>query len=451
MARLYRLGAAFLAILLSMGSAVSAQDADNAEAIQSLTDERREILLYGIDSQVLELIDDLREERDTSLIGEVYAAFKMTRNPRVKASILSFLQEMEFRGADEDALAIVEDFDDRDPELLLSAVRYLSDGASPEHATALKPLLESQNLEVVRAAVKAVGLAGGEGTGELLLSYLEDRDFPERIKPEIILALGDLKDPSVIPALVDILENTGEESTWRRYACASLGKIGDPSVLPVIESVLFDEDANLRAYAVGALRYFDTDDIVPMLIAGLKDSFWRVRVSAAQGLGEKRAVQATPILIFKAEKDPEMNVRQQAVRALGEIADTEAFEFLRSYYERDVTPLGLRILAAEILAEKNLSESLEVFKKVIFENWERENSKILERSAYFLSLAESPELEGLYSKFLDSGELVIIIYGIRGVARNDMGSLKGRIEQFAEEGNHRSIRKAALAALDQMG
>lgn len=260
--------------------------------------------------------------------------------------------------------------------------------------------------------------------------------------------MGDLKEPVAVDRLIEILEDENENPTWRRYACASLGKIGDETALPVIEKVLYDEDAMLRSYAVGSLQYFSGSEVVQLLSAALKDSFWRVRVSAAKGLAEMKAAAAAPILIFKAEKDPEMNVRIEAVRALGAIADSQSLDALREFYSKDLTPSALRTLSAEILAEKDLLASIDLFKKVIDKHWGKDSSRILEYTAQILSRTESDHLEEFYARFLDSGELVVMIYGIRGIAKNKVVGLKEAVEKLSGEGNHRSIRKEALAALE---
>ena len=43
-----------------------------------------------------------------------------------------------------------------------------------------------------------------------------------------------------------------------------------------------------------------------------------------------------------------------------------------------------------------------------------------------------------------------MIYGIRGIERNSIVSMKEAVEKLAEEGNHRSVRKAALSALEML-
>ena len=437
-----------LTILFQPVYAQETKEEKEKEKIQSLTEERRELLLYGIDNQVIELINDLTDEKDELLSGEVLAAYKLNRNPKVRSEIFDYFAEINFRGAMDEALAVVDSYEDRPSELITSAIRYLADEPFQGLSAHLAPLLDAADQETARVAIKGIGLSGDDKAAVKLLEILDDRDYEPNLKPEIILALGELKEPIAVPRLIEILEDENENSTWRRYACASLGKIGDRTALPAIEKVLYDEDSILRSYAVGSLKYFAGPEILQLLTAALKDSFWRVRVSAAQGLAEMNAAEAVPILIFKAEKDPEMNVRIEAVRALGAIADSPSLKALRGFYGKDLTPQPLRVLSAEILAKKDLAASLELFKTVIDKHWGKDTTRILEKTAQILSRTESALLASFYSRFIDSGELVIMIYGIRGIAKNHVVTLKEAIEELAKEGNHRSIRKEALAALE---
>ena len=443
-----RLFLALTAAVLAAGT-ISAEETGE-EKIRSITEERRELLLYGIDDQVIELIATLMDEKNEILAGEVFAAYKMTRNPRMRIQILKYFREIDFAGAREEALVVVDSFEDQPSQLVSEAIMYLTRGGSLEDlGERFVPLLDAADEEVARMAIKGIGLSRIETGAQKLLELLDDGDYPSNLKPEIILALGDLKNPAALPRLQEILEDEGENPVWRRYACASLGKIGDETALPAIEKVLYDQDAMLRSYAVGSLQYFDTDKVADLLVAALRDSFWRVRLSAAQGLGKMEAVEAVPILIFKAEKDPEMNVRIEAVRALGAIADGPSLDALGRFYRQELTPVTLRIISAEILAEKDLPNSLELFKNVMDKHWGKDSTRILERTAQILSRAESPLLEPFYARFLDSGEMVVMIYGIRGIAKNKLVSLKDAVEKLSGEGNHRSIRKEALAALEQ--
>ena len=422
---------------------------EEGEKIQSLREERREILLYGIDSQVLEIIGQLRDEKDPSLLDDVFTSFKLTINPTVKAAAFQLFEDLDYFGAVDDALTILSDYVEYEEALVTASIRYLTKEPKPEHAEVMLPLIDSNDKTIARAAIAGIGKSGaGLEYVELLLDRLRDPEFAKESKPELILALGNLKHPQAVEPLMEILDDDEEEPTWRRYSCDALGKIGDRRALPAIKRAMVDDDTILRAYAVYAIRYFPDNDVTQVLMQALRDSFWRVRVQAAQGLGELRVTSAVHILEFKARKDPEMRVREEAIRALAAIETETSLDVLRNMYSDRFFTQSLRLLAVNELVKRDLTNSISTIELVVQEEWSKRNSKILERTAFALSTAETAGLKNLYIRFITSDSLALIIHGIRGIERNSFLELKTDIEQLSTEGNHRSVRKAALSALE---
>jgi HEAT repeat protein len=253
-----------------------------------------------------------------------------------------------------------------------------------------------------------------------------------------------------IDILIEILEDVDEEKSWRWTACEALGKIGSTDALAVIEQTMQDKDTYLRAYAVKALAGFDTAEVEDELIQSLKDSFWRVRVSAAEALGERKSKNAVNILIYKAKKDPENNVKVAAVKALGQIADADSMEFLRELFKKSTTVQSLRTVAAEIIIREDLKASLDTINVVLSEEWEKENSAVLSYTCKFLSKTEYSELEQIFERMLNHKDLAIKIYGIRGIQLNGFTAQKERLESLTKEGVNNAVRKAALGALEQL-
>ena len=458
-----------LALVLTVVSPLLADDSEEEAQITSVRAERREILLYGIDTQVLEVLKKIEEERDELLLDDIFVTYKITKNPRIKIAAIEVFDTLEYFDPLDDVLEIITDWEVEDSSLVVRAIDYVSHERNDLIADSILPLTDVIDAAIARAAVQAIGRVGSEIHADALLERFESSDFETDLKPTIILAFGELKSNTVVDALIDILDNPDEDMTWRRYACDSLGKIADPRAIPAIERALVDEDAMLRAYAVSSIRYFEDQNIAPALMQGLRDSFWRVRVSAARALGELGAESALPILGFKARMDPETNVREEAIRAIGSIGATgsaKAFDTIREYYEDRTFPLALRITCVELLTKYDSSGSVDAFTRVITRELAERDSKILERTAYFLSLIDvksdddgkipsgqvvtAEELKTYYEQFLSSKNLVLTIYGIRGAERNEISSLKETIQSLSEEGNHRSIRRAAIGALENL-
>lgn len=438
-------------ILVAATLTITFASGQESEEVRSIRDERIDTLLFGIDSQIIEVIESVAVERDELLLDTVYAAFKLSKNPSVRIAAIEAFEKLDFRAALAEVVDIVADYENQDTNLVVRAIGFISKERDASVADSLLPLVTSIKSEISSAAIRGVGRTGGSAHAEALLAHFDDTNFESNLKPEIILAFGALESAAVVESLIEILNDPEQEMTWRRYACDALGKIADSRGLPAIERALGSEDAMLRAYAISSVRYFADQEIIPLLEQGLRDSFWRVRVSAAQALGTLQASASIPILDFKARRDPEANVREEAIRALAEIGSSEAFDLLRQYFEDDLFPDALRVTAVEMLTDRDPENSIASFKTVLDAEWDkRDKSRILERTGFFLSLTEHPNLDPLYSRLLDSGEIVLTIYGIRGIERNGLAAQKDRIESLAGEGTHRSIRREAIAALENL-
>lgn len=424
------------------------EDKDEKEKIVSQNDERREILKYGIDSEIISLLGDLKEEENKVLSPEVAEIYAETVNPDIMTSAVDYFISIEYSEAIATSEKILSNWEDETFSTLTSALRYLAEYPQPDSEDLISNLIDHDNKNLASAALSAIGKCGTEKTSDLLLDFIDDDDYPDDLKPTVIRALGDMKSENAIDTLMDILDDIDEEKSWRWTACEALGKIAHTDALPSIENAMLDKDTYLRSYAVKALTQFEGPEIEDRLIQALRDSFWRVRVSASEALGERKSTKAVGILIYKARKDPEKNVKAAAVSALGEIGTAEGFEFLRELYSKTTTPQSVRTSAAEILIEKDLNASIETIKTVLAEEWEKENSPILSYTCKFLSKAENPGLKEFYARMLDHNDIAIKIYGIRGIELNKLGIHKERLESLTEEGINNAVRKAALSALE---
>ncbi|MEW5818037.1 MAG: HEAT repeat domain-containing protein, partial [Spirochaetota bacterium] len=362
------------------------------DLVRSITEERKETLLFGIDSEIVDVIKKMTEEKTLYLKKEILNLFSTSLNTEVLKAVLDYLSTIKSRDAEDAAIKVLEDYGDykdTDPKLIIASIQYLSEGKNEKAFDAISKLISNENESIAKAAIKAVGKSGNEKYVEALIEHMHETDFPQSLKPEIILALGEIGSKKATNLLTDILKNETEEPVWRRYACDSLGKIGDPSSIDVLKKAYTGGDVNLRAYAIYALSHFLSDDVENTLIDALKDSNLKVRISAARGLGEKRSEKAVPILIYKANKDPELNVQQEAVFALGKIGSSDAFDVLREIYSTELKNLNLRSAALDMLIQYDLINSLDTLRKVIKKELEKKKSQILDYTAKQLSTTES--------------------------------------------------------------
>ncbi|MCK5200800.1 MAG: HEAT repeat domain-containing protein, partial [Spirochaetales bacterium] len=182
------------------------------------------------------------------------------------------------------------------------------------------------------------------------------------------------------------------------------------------------------------------------------DSSWRVRVNAAQSLGELGIRGSVPILIYKAENDPDIrNVRSASVRALGEIGGAKAYDYIRKLYENELSDIGLRSISITILADKDLSNSIKTIKSVFNDEWDKDKSAILDYTCKVLSTTKSPALKNLYARMLNyDTTLNLKLYALRGIRLNSLNSFRDEVESLTSEETTNVIRKLAIDVLGEL-
>ncbi|TFG60967.1 MAG: HEAT repeat domain-containing protein [Spirochaetales bacterium] len=415
----------------------------------SIRQERAAVLKFGIDTEVVEVLKKLLEEKDTTLKDDALRIFSGSVNTDVKEACLKYFTELELPDAEEQSLVLLENYDGTPEKLILAAIRYTEALKFEKGMDLLLPIIGEESVALTPSAIKALGGSRNPEHQDFLLAKLQDEDFNGSFRPEIILALGEMKSGKALDTLLEIAADTDRDATLRRYACDSLGKIGDGRALDTLIRVYQDPDPLTRLYALSAISRFGSERTRQMLIEALKDSFWRIRITAAEGLGKLNAAEAVEILSYKAEKDPEQKVKEAAVTALGSISSPESLQYLLSLVQDKEKPVVLRFTAAKVLVEKNLRGSLAALLVLLDQEWSKKDSKLLDSVCKELSGAKDPALHDLFARFLDHGSMTIQIYGVLGIQRNGFRDLTEVLEKKKETAQS-TVGKYITAALETL-
>jgi len=441
--------AMFLAPLLLCLAHVTVFAADTG----STKDRTRQTLLYGIDSQVLDVIQTISTLNDTTFTLELVKVLNENKSLEVQKAVFNLFKEQKIREGEEHGKSVLAAWQDTQDSLLIAAIQYLAAIRSASLATGLPPIVDAGRNAVALAAVQALGMTGDTNAATLLVSRLISADFPDVRKNECILALGNLKSPAAVDALIAIAGNTDEEKIRRMYSADSLGKIGDPRALPVLKTMLAENDALIRLYAASALSHFGLDEAFPSLIQGLRDENVKVREQSAKALARQlsssQADTAVPILSYKAEFDPEPIIRAAAIEALGAIGGDTSMKMLLKVYSGADHRLDSREAALRILMSKALSDTLDAIRTVIAAEWSSFDPRILESTARVLSEARSPSLMELFVHLLDSPDAIVRSYSVRGIAGNGFSELKDRVKKMSEQDPNPGTRREAALALEK--
>jgi len=419
------------------------------EEEQSPLESLRETLLYGIESEILKAVKSIRENQEERLNEDLETLLTETVSVPVRSAVLNYFTKAKYRGAEETALSLLEQTEVENSGLIITLIKYLSEIKSDKAGEYLTEAIDEQNSNISLAAIKALGSSESQENGQLLLDRLQDEDYSDNLKPELILALGELAYKPALEELTKITKNRDAERVWRMYACDSLGKIGDNESIQVFKDIFSEGDALLTIYAASALSNYAMSEVEDLLIEGLKNTNVRVRITAARGLANKEAKKAVKVLIYKARRDPEKKVRLQAIESLGQIGSNEAVDFLLELFSDKKQSPDVLETALCTLVDNHLNSSLKTIKEVIDREWPGKDQKTIELIGKKLSQIEHNGLKDIFTKILESSNFIIRIYAIRGMENNRTAGYKEIIKSISMEDPHPAVRKAALLLLEK--
>ncbi|MEA2163048.1 MAG: twitching motility protein PilT [Thermoanaerobaculia bacterium] len=175
--------------------------------------------------------------------------------------------------------------------------------------------------QIIVEAITKTAAGQGAPFAEKLLPALASGDAGTRTAVlKVLLGIGD--HAGVIKRYIRFSNTLA--GFVRDRALESLRDFGPALVEPVIE-LLSDPDPDTRSGAMAVASVFDDVRIVPMTIQLLRDDDWWIRISAADTLGrikDPRAVE--PLVAVLADTD----VKLAAIEALGRIGDARALPAL---------------------------------------------------------------------------------------------------------------------------
>jgi HEAT repeat protein len=206
----------------------------------------------------------------------------------------------------------------------LQRLRYGIGFEKPKRAA--ETLAKSKDPQVVAALIKRIkkGRATidafdalvkiGAPAVEPLISLLKDQD--KHMQWNAAKALGEIGDPQAVEPLRVVLSEEGYSIVWDA-AVEALGKIGNTQCIRILENELQHPREECRWKVIDSLVETRKPVIVEPLIKALGDKESSVRRCAVHALRRFGDVRAVPPLLSAALADQDIEMRQEAAKALG--------------------------------------------------------------------------------------------------------------------------------------
>ncbi len=216
--------------------------------------------------------------------------------------------------------------------------------------------LKSEDLEVRRSAVVALGRIGDSTAAPALLESLND----ESLAIDAANALGQIGDPRAVDGLVNLIGNT--DASVRQAAVSALNSLTVSSMSERIIPLLHDPDPNVRESAVKIAGYFGYPESAGALLELSHDEDERVRCVALEHLPYVEDERVLDVLVH-AMKEETPNVRAAAARALGHTFAPETLKpLVEGLSDEDV---WVRYFSARALGRLRSEDGVEALKRVV--------------------------------------------------------------------------------------
>lgn len=418
---------------------------------QSIIEQREEIFKYGLESEIIDLLNTLIKDEDTLFNKDIFDLFQKTKNVTVKEKIIDYFTVIENPILKDYVLTILEDPYDEKKSTVTLLLKYTSKLKLQEADPLVLELLKSENEDYIDICIETLGEIGNVDSALFLAEYLKTEDLSVGRKQALMKALGKLNAVETWDALVEIVQNEEENSFVRMYAAEALGNMKKEESIPILEELYSSSDANLRQYVLKGLKNFDTPEALAIILDGFKDNFYKVRLESAAIAKDKKIPEAVPFLIYRCKKDSESAVKLACYDALGAIQDEESKKFLFSILEDKKLNENIRAKIVSVIMNNSIEEGYDLVRVTAEESLSDDKLKNL-RYAIGKEIVKYPNplFEKLCGLFLAHKDIATQGIGIDIFEKGNFLSLKDRVIEISENQKSGPNKRKAQLALEKI-
>jgi len=417
---------------------------------------RRDIIQYGTETEIANLIQALRTENADYFDDELINLTKTSKNMRILTGVFGFFGEREKSGLEERAIKAIEERDEEANETVLGALDYLGKVKSSASVPIIMDVLETEERRYLNTAFRSIGKAASadkktaDETAEFLVDFYNFREPGNDNRSTIIGAIGDTGSSAGVELLTEIASNTDERIPLRIAAIGAISRIADPEGLNAILTCVTTNDPNVRSAAIAALGPFSGEAVDNAILDGFRDSYYRTRIASAQASRDRKLAAAIPYLKFRAERDDIPNVRDEAIRSLGAIANDEAIAVLDALFSERKNSDRVRVLAADMLSRntdgKNFTQFIVELNEAKSKNQTNLYNGLLKVVGESVAQNNKADVEDVARRFMKSGTLMEKLYALDMALNNKLNGLSEDIITLSKEKNESLSRKAKRTA-----
>lgn len=309
------------------------QDAEKiAELDEEFPDTRKEnadTLKFGMEDDIIELLNDFVKNEDIRFVDEVYDLFYVTKNIAVREKILEYFTKLKDPCLENFALEILDDPYEQKKSTVDAVFKYIQSVKTKEALPVVLKLVESEDENYFTNALTTLGEIGGSKEAVFLSEYLEREDLSLAQRQQLVKVLGKIKAVETYDKLVEMAQDEDENTFIRMYSAEAIGSMEKKEAVKVLVKLYEDTDPKLRCSVVKGLSNFkENDEAKKTVIEAIRDSHVTVRLEAIEACKKNGYKEAVPYLVYRLEKDKEDSVKKKCYPAIACLNTKEGNEYL---------------------------------------------------------------------------------------------------------------------------
>lgn len=320
-----------------------------------------ETLKFGMESDILDLLDELIKNEDVRFVNEVYDLFQETKSFVVREKVLSFFTNIEDPCLEDFAIIVINDPYDEKLSTVNAVFRYIQTIKTKVAIPAILTLIENESEEYFNGALTTLGAIGGPEEAVYLTGFLDREDLTVAQKQQLVKVLGQIKAVETYDKLVEMAEDNEENAFIRMYSAEAIGSMGKEEAVEVLVNLYEDTDPKIREYVIRGLKnYKDNEVAEKIMLQATRDNHYKVRLEAIEAIKVNEIKSAVPYLIYRAKNDPENVVKKSAWPVIASLNTNEGNEFLVNQIKDKKIPDNTKSIIAKSLLEYNNAGSEEI-------------------------------------------------------------------------------------------
>ena len=144
---------------------------------QTVDEQRTDLIRYGLEPEVVELIATLGQEKDTSHDAELAELFNKTKSTEIRESIIKLFTTEKNIAIKDYALEILNDPYETKNATVQAIFSYITALKITEALPAIRAILKNENLDYRDTAIAALGELGDAEDAIYLMDYLDFRNI----------------------------------------------------------------------------------------------------------------------------------------------------------------------------------------------------------------------------------------------------------------------------------